>query len=222
MDAYGYDGSALTIGARVEIHPATDLWMRGARFGTIVGIVPTPDDRVRVTMDAYPGRKSSAVRPTRSARFRDGAPLPPDSRPAHARWDRLQARRTRRDQPDSARRSRRCDERLGTMATSTHYGDGARGIGAYRVKGIITTVSRVPVSASAYQGSRAQEIAAAIGAASAGRHCGAWLEQEARGESHVYRGPVDCGCGWGDLCPLGANYVGDWHDAPECDSDPPR
>lgn len=27
-------------GERVELHPATDLWMRGARFGTIVKALP--------------------------------------------------------------------------------------------------------------------------------------------------------------------------------------
>ena len=27
-----------TKGDRVELHPATDLWMRGMRFGTVVGI----------------------------------------------------------------------------------------------------------------------------------------------------------------------------------------
>lgn len=43
------------------------------------------------------------------------------------------------------------------------------------------------------------------------RHCGAWLEQEARGESHVYRGPVDCGCGWGDLCDAPREQAPHWH-----------
>lgn len=27
-----------TVGARVQLHPATDLWMRGARFGEIVKV----------------------------------------------------------------------------------------------------------------------------------------------------------------------------------------
>lgn len=26
------------VGDRVELHPATDLWMRGARFGTVDGV----------------------------------------------------------------------------------------------------------------------------------------------------------------------------------------
>lgn len=34
----GYDGSALTVGARIELHPACNLWMRGARYGTITKI----------------------------------------------------------------------------------------------------------------------------------------------------------------------------------------
>jgi hypothetical protein len=47
----GYDGREYGIGDRVELHPGADLWMRGARFGVVVGIVPTPDDRVRVQLD---------------------------------------------------------------------------------------------------------------------------------------------------------------------------
>ena len=58
QDAYGYDGCAIQVGDRVELHPGTDLWMRGARYGVVVGIVPTPDDRVRVRLDAD-GRKYS-------------------------------------------------------------------------------------------------------------------------------------------------------------------
>ena len=54
MDVYGYDGLAYTVGSRVELHPGTDFWMRGARYGVVVGIVPTPDDRVRVKLDHGP------------------------------------------------------------------------------------------------------------------------------------------------------------------------
>lgn len=54
---YGYDALAYGIGDRVEIHPATDLWMRGARYGVVVGISVTPRDRVRVELDKFPGRK---------------------------------------------------------------------------------------------------------------------------------------------------------------------
>lgn len=49
--AYGYDGNGYTVGDRVELHPATDLWMRGARFGVVVGMSLTPNDRVRVKLD---------------------------------------------------------------------------------------------------------------------------------------------------------------------------
>lgn len=52
----GYDGNGYTVGDRVEIHPATDLWMRGARYGTVVGTSQTRDDRVHVELDKRPGR----------------------------------------------------------------------------------------------------------------------------------------------------------------------
>jgi hypothetical protein len=32
---YGYDGTQLEPGCRIELHPAVSLWMRGARFGTL-------------------------------------------------------------------------------------------------------------------------------------------------------------------------------------------
>lgn len=38
-------------GARVELHPATDLWMRGARFGDVVRVLPARNV-VRVRIDA--------------------------------------------------------------------------------------------------------------------------------------------------------------------------
>ena len=52
----GYDGNGYGKGDRVEIHPGTGLWMRGARYGTVVGIIDTRDDRVRVRLDKVPGR----------------------------------------------------------------------------------------------------------------------------------------------------------------------
>lgn len=48
---YGYDGRGYTIGDRVELSPATDLWMRGARYGVVTGLSLTPRDRVRVKVD---------------------------------------------------------------------------------------------------------------------------------------------------------------------------
>lgn len=47
----GYDGRGYAVGDRVEIHPGTDLWMRGARYGTVVRTSLTPKDRVHVQMD---------------------------------------------------------------------------------------------------------------------------------------------------------------------------
>lgn len=56
---YGYDGNGYQIGDRVELHPGTDLWMRGARYATVVGTRPTERDRVHVELDAIPGRRFS-------------------------------------------------------------------------------------------------------------------------------------------------------------------
>ena len=53
---YGFDGIAYSIGDRVEINPGTDLWMKGARYGTVTGANSTLRDRVHVKMDAYPKR----------------------------------------------------------------------------------------------------------------------------------------------------------------------
>lgn len=60
----GYDGKEYSIGDRVELHPGTDLWMRGARFGTVVGASLTPKDRVRVELDKLPNRKFSGSEET--------------------------------------------------------------------------------------------------------------------------------------------------------------
>lgn len=56
---YGYDGNGYTVGDRVELHPGTDLWMRGARYGVVVGMSSTPNDRVKVKLDAFPNRTFS-------------------------------------------------------------------------------------------------------------------------------------------------------------------
>ena len=42
-------GFYVSIGDRVELHPATDRWMMGDRFGEVVGI--TDADFVRVKLD---------------------------------------------------------------------------------------------------------------------------------------------------------------------------
>lgn len=45
---YGYTVGEFRIGMRVEMHPATDLWMMGARFGDVVKVGRT---RVHVKLD---------------------------------------------------------------------------------------------------------------------------------------------------------------------------
>ena len=57
--ATGYDGRTFTIGDRIELHPGTDLWMRGARYGEVVGLSLTKDDRVRIKLDALPTQTHS-------------------------------------------------------------------------------------------------------------------------------------------------------------------
>ena len=58
-ELYGYDGNGYRIGDRVELHPATDLWMRGARYGEVIGTRSTHKDRVHVKLDALPNREFS-------------------------------------------------------------------------------------------------------------------------------------------------------------------
>jgi hypothetical protein len=60
---HGYDGKGYTVGDRVELHPGTDLWMRGARYGDVVGVRLTPNDRVIVKIDRT-GRKISGSEDT--------------------------------------------------------------------------------------------------------------------------------------------------------------
>jgi hypothetical protein len=54
---FGYDGIEYKVGDRVEIHPATDLWMMGARYGTVVGVSLT----VKVSLDKVPGTRSGTA-----------------------------------------------------------------------------------------------------------------------------------------------------------------
>lgn len=62
--ATGYDGTEYETSDRVELHPGTDLWMRGARYGTVVGMSLTPNDRIKVELDKMPGRKFSGSEDT--------------------------------------------------------------------------------------------------------------------------------------------------------------
>lgn len=50
-DFVGFDGNGYKIGDRVQIHPGTDLWMKGVRYGVVIGSSATDKDRVRVQMD---------------------------------------------------------------------------------------------------------------------------------------------------------------------------
>src|SRR5262245_22656972 len=59
------------VGNRVSLHPATDLWMRGARFGTVRRMTRT---HVHVHVDVL-GR-SIAVRPNDITFEDDGEPVP--------------------------------------------------------------------------------------------------------------------------------------------------
>ena len=34
----GFDGVTYGVGDRVELHPGTDLWMQGARYGEVVPV----------------------------------------------------------------------------------------------------------------------------------------------------------------------------------------
>ena len=52
---FGYDESAIRVGDRVELHPGTDLWMAGARFGTVVRMSLTRGDKVHVKLDKLRG-----------------------------------------------------------------------------------------------------------------------------------------------------------------------
>lgn len=57
---YGWDRIGYGVGDRIEIHPGTDMWMRGARFGVVSQIKYTVgftewtifgDWKVEVTLD---------------------------------------------------------------------------------------------------------------------------------------------------------------------------
>ena len=67
--ATGYDGNTYTIGDRVELHPGTDLWMRGARFGEVIAMNSPHNARVRVKLDAFPNRKTPFSGPANRFKF---------------------------------------------------------------------------------------------------------------------------------------------------------
>jgi hypothetical protein len=49
----GYDGVEYKIGDRVELHPGTDQWMMGARYGLVIGTSITELDRIKIKLDKY-------------------------------------------------------------------------------------------------------------------------------------------------------------------------
>lgn len=46
----GYDGLGIAVGDRVELHPATDWFMRGARYATVTAVHPATN-RVSAVLD---------------------------------------------------------------------------------------------------------------------------------------------------------------------------
>ena len=49
----GYDGAEYTIGDRIELHPGTDQWMMGAKYGVVIGTSITELDRIKIKLDNY-------------------------------------------------------------------------------------------------------------------------------------------------------------------------
>ena len=66
-DVKGYDGRTYKVGDRVELHPGCDLWMRGARYGTVMNM---EGEEVRVELDKLPSRKFLVAPDRRRLMFR--------------------------------------------------------------------------------------------------------------------------------------------------------
>jgi len=72
---YGYDGSGINVGDRVELHPGTDLWMRGARYGQVVSArcfnelhrLKVISGKCRVQLDRLPRAVSCSLDRLRNA-----------------------------------------------------------------------------------------------------------------------------------------------------------
>jgi hypothetical protein len=56
-------------GMRIELHPATDLWLAGARYGTVVRV---GREKVHVALDLIPG--VHAISPGLLRPVEDGGP----------------------------------------------------------------------------------------------------------------------------------------------------
>lgn len=63
----GYDEIEIKIKDRVELHHALDMWMRGAKFGTLEGM--SADGRAKVRLDLRP-KKLFKVSPDRLRKTR--------------------------------------------------------------------------------------------------------------------------------------------------------
>lgn len=53
----GMEGRQFGVGDRVEIHPRFDLWMRGARFGTVRSVHETGNGRILIKVKLDKVRK---------------------------------------------------------------------------------------------------------------------------------------------------------------------
>lgn len=65
----GYDGRQYLVGQKVELHPSTDLWMRGAKTGTVVKFIigtgqggPHPGGLIKVRSDHPAVKKLITIR----------------------------------------------------------------------------------------------------------------------------------------------------------------
>lgn len=76
MDELGYGECRgdFTIGDRVELSPACDLWMRGARFGEVTGYSKHGADVIKVRMDHPQVRRIQHVHATNLRLIRKARP----------------------------------------------------------------------------------------------------------------------------------------------------
>ena len=68
----GYDGEPVGVGDRVELHPACDLWMRGARYGytRAIGNTDGGEPTFQVSMDHYQAERLVRVKASLLRRVR--------------------------------------------------------------------------------------------------------------------------------------------------------
>ena len=57
----GYDGREYALNSRVELSPHLDLWMRGARYGTVARFRVGPNVRVFVKVDKLGARQAAVM-----------------------------------------------------------------------------------------------------------------------------------------------------------------